>query len=62
MLPQIYYFSGIGKSLHIARELQNRIPGTGLIPIVSLLDKKESILTAESVKCQTPEIIYLKRW
>ncbi len=34
----IYYFSGTGNSLHVARELQRRIPEAKLIPIVSLLD------------------------
>ena len=37
---EIYYFSGTGNSLHVARELQRRIPEANLIPIVSLLDKE----------------------
>ncbi|MCJ7790628.1 MAG: EFR1 family ferrodoxin, partial [Candidatus Atribacteria bacterium] len=41
---EIYYFSGTGNSLHLARELQKRIPETKLIPIVSLL-KEEVIET-----------------
>lgn len=36
---EIYYFSGTGNSLYVARELQNRIPEVELIPIVSLLDR-----------------------
>ena len=32
---EIYYFSGTGNSLHLARELQKRIPETKLIPITS---------------------------
>ena len=39
MSTEIYYFSGTGNSLHVARELQKRIPKTNLIPIVSLLNK-----------------------
>ncbi len=39
MSTEIYYFSGTGNSLHVAKELQKRIPETELIPIVSLLDK-----------------------
>jgi len=39
MSTEIYYFSGTGNSLHVARELQKRIPETNLIPIVSLLNK-----------------------
>ncbi|MEN6592224.1 MAG: hypothetical protein ABFC12_03140 [Methanobacterium sp.] len=34
---EIYYFSGTGSSLHIAEEIGKRIPGTKLIPIISLL-------------------------
>jgi len=36
---ELYYFSGTGNSLHAAKELQKRIPGTKLIPIVTLLNK-----------------------
>lgn len=38
MSTEIYYFSGTGNSLHVARELQKRIPGSDLIPIVSILN------------------------
>jgi NAD-dependent dihydropyrimidine dehydrogenase PreA subunit/flavodoxin len=38
MSTEIYYFSGTGNSLHVAKELQKRIPETELIPIVSLLN------------------------
>lgn len=34
---EIYYFSGTGNSLHVARELQRRLPGTKLLPMVHLL-------------------------
>ena len=37
---EIYYFSGTGNSLHVARELQKRIPETKLIPIISLLNEE----------------------
>jgi len=46
---EIYYFSGTGNSLHIAKELQRLIPGTKLIPIVSLLDKTTIETNAEKV-------------
>jgi len=39
MSTKIYYFSGTGNSLHVAKELQKRIPEAELIPIMSLLDK-----------------------
>ncbi len=35
---EIYYFSGTGNSLHVAKELHKRLPGSKLIPIVSILD------------------------
>ena len=45
---EIYYFSGTGNSLHIARELQKRIPEIDLIPIVNLLDKDTIETNAET--------------
>ena len=44
MSAEIYYFSGTGNSLHIAKELEKRIPGANLIPMASLL-KKDVIKT-----------------
>ena len=38
MSTEICYFSGTGNSLHVAKELQKRIPESNLIPIVSLLN------------------------
>lgn len=46
---EIYYFSGSGNSLHVARELQKRIPGTNIIPIVGLLDNKVIESNAETM-------------
>ncbi|HQE93577.1 MAG TPA: hypothetical protein PLH19_12095 [Anaerolineae bacterium] len=37
MSTQIYYFSGTGNSLHVARELEKRLPETSLVPIISVL-------------------------
>lgn len=39
MNTEIYYFSGTGNSLHVAKELQKRIQKAVLVPIVNLLDK-----------------------
>lgn len=36
----IYYFSGTGNSLFVAKELQKRISDSSLIPIISLLDER----------------------
>ena len=39
MSTEVYYFSGTGNSLHVAKELQKRIPEINLLPIASLLNK-----------------------
>ena len=49
MSTEIYYFSGTGNSLHVARELQKRIPETNLIPMVSLLNKDVIETNGETV-------------
>jgi flavodoxin len=49
MSTDIYYFSGTGNSLHVAKELQKRLPETNLIPIVSLLNKDVIKTNAETV-------------
>lgn len=49
MATQIYYFSGTGNSLQIARELQNRLPDTTLVPIVRALKSGAIQSSAESV-------------
>ena len=36
---EIYFFTGSGNSLHVAKEMQKRLPGAELIPMVSLLHK-----------------------
>lgn len=46
---EIYYFSGTGNSLNIAKELQKRVPEATLIPIVSLLNKGSIETGAETV-------------
>lgn len=46
---EIYYFSGTGNSLHVAKELQKRIPETNLIPVLSLINKDIIETTAETV-------------
>lgn len=53
----IYYFSGTGNSLHVARELHRRIPESKLIPIISLLNENVIETTAETVGFVFP--IYL---
>ena len=40
MNAEIYYFSGTGNSLHVAKELQKNIPEFRLVPIISLVDRK----------------------
>jgi ferredoxin len=45
---ELYFFSGTGNSLHIAKELHKKIPDSKLIPIISLLNK-ETIKTDADV-------------
>lgn len=49
MSVEIYYFSGTGNSLHVAKELQKRIPQTSLIPIISLSNKNTIPTNGETV-------------
>jgi NAD-dependent dihydropyrimidine dehydrogenase PreA subunit/flavodoxin len=42
---EIYYFSGTGNSLHVAQELQERIPEARLFPILSLVNQ-ETVTTS----------------
>jgi len=39
MSTDIYYFSGTGNSLFVAKELQKRISESNIIPIASLMKK-----------------------
>jgi NAD-dependent dihydropyrimidine dehydrogenase PreA subunit len=55
MSIDIYYFSGTGNSLHVARELQARIPQTRLVPIVSLLHRDAVTASAETVGLVFPQ-------
>jgi len=49
MSTEIYYFSGTGNSLHVARELQKRIPEARLVPIISLVSKESVRTNAKTV-------------
>ena len=55
MGTDIYYFSGTGNSLHVAKELQARIPETQLVPIVSLLHRDAVAASAETVGLVFPQ-------
>lgn len=46
---EIYYFSGTGNSLHVARELQGKIEGAKIIPIISLLNEEEIETDAKTI-------------
>jgi len=52
---EIFYFSGTGNSLHIARELQSRIPETRLIPIVGLRGEEKITPTSPAVGFVFPQ-------
>jgi hypothetical protein len=44
-----FLFSGSGNSLFVARELHNRLPGSELVAMVSLLDQETITATADTV-------------
>ncbi len=45
----IYYYSGTGNSLHVARELKQLLPGTEIVPILSVLKEGITVQGAEQV-------------
>lgn len=49
MHTEIYYFSGTGNSLHVARELQKRLPDAEPIPILSLVGEESVTTKGEAV-------------
>jgi ferredoxin len=49
MNTEIYYFSGTGNSLHVAKELEKRIPNTSLIPIISRLQTHKQIASKSGI-------------
>jgi NAD-dependent dihydropyrimidine dehydrogenase PreA subunit len=49
MRAEIYYFSGTGNSLFIAREIQKRIPGSYLTPVIRKLHEPEVASDADTV-------------
>jgi flavodoxin len=57
MSTEIYYFSGTGNSLHIAKELQHRTPKTDIIPIISLLNEENVRISGETVGLCFPFIL-----
>jgi flavodoxin len=49
MCTEIYSFSGTGNSLHVARELQKRLPDAALVPILNLEGQGSPRTSAETV-------------
>lgn len=45
----IYYFSGTGNSLHVAKQLQQGLPNSDLIPVVNALKSEDFKAKAEMV-------------
>lgn len=46
---EIYYFSGTGNSLHVARELQKRLPRARLVPILSFVERESVTASGDTV-------------
>ena len=53
----IYYFSGTGNSLHVARELKRRLPEARLQSILSVIKSEEPALGADTIGLVFP--VYL---
>jgi ferredoxin len=53
----IYYFSGTGNSLHVARELKRRLPDARLKSILSMLNNEDPVLCADIIGLVFP--VYL---
>jgi ferredoxin len=49
MKTSIYYFSGTGNSLFIARELNRLLPDSELVPIVKCIKEKEFVTKSENI-------------
>ena len=49
MSIELYYYSGTGNSLHVAREMQRRIPEANLIPMMHLLRRDAIKTSADTV-------------
>jgi ferredoxin len=49
MKIDLYYFSGTGNSLHVAKELKKRIPEINLIPMLSLLSRDVIEINADAI-------------
>lgn len=45
----LYYLSGTGNSLFVAKELYSRIPNSKIIPIISLLNDEHITISSESI-------------
>lgn len=49
MNSEIFYFSGTGNSLYVAKELQRVLPGSRLTPIISLAEDEKIVVNSEVV-------------
>jgi len=49
MDTEIYYFSGTGNSLHVAKELEKHLPEAALLPILSLVNDKRITTKGKTV-------------
>jgi ferredoxin/flavodoxin len=49
METEIYYFSGTGNSLHVAKEIQLRLSGSELIPMIPLIGQDSIKTSAKTI-------------
>lgn len=59
---EIFYFSGTGNSIHVARELKRRIPDTTLIPIIRTLKRGKIESKADTVGVVFPIHAHTYPW
>jgi Pyruvate/2-oxoacid:ferredoxin oxidoreductase delta subunit len=59
---QIYFFSGTGNSLHIARELGKRFPDASLVPIMGALKEEKPKTRADVVGLVFPIHAFTLPW
>lgn len=62
MTTEIYYFSGTGNSLHVARELGNQLPDSSLIPIIRVLQNEKIETKADAVGLVFPIHAFTFPW
>ncbi|MBI9051824.1 MAG: EFR1 family ferrodoxin [Anaerolineaceae bacterium] len=62
MSMEIYYFSGTGNSLQVAREIHQRFPDSSLVPIMGLLNSEKIESNADAIGLVFPIHAFTFPW